>query len=429
MSSMESRLLTLTEHGLYCPAGDFYVDPWRPVRHAVITHAHSDHARWGSQCYLSSTGNADFLKLRLGPTIDLQTLPLGESLRVKDVRVSLHPAGHIRGSCMVRVEHQGQVALVTGDFKRDPDPTCEAFEPVACDLIVTESTFGLPVFRWRDTAIVAGDINAWWCKNRSERRTSVLFAYALGKAQRLLASIDASIGPIYLHGALVNPTSLYQNQGCLLPDCRPVSEAPTGTRWHESLIIAVPSAAGSPWLRRFGEISTAMASGWMAIRGNRRRRALDRGFVLSDHADWDGLLRTVRECGAEHVWVTHGFAPILARYLSEQGVDAAPLSTAFQGETVHDESEQLAANDSEAQQAPTQQVESDLTHHKAANTSARTSSPTSGTEGHDERQGQNDSAGHGDNAPPAQVRDPGDPAGPSGIAAVPAEANRAERAP
>ncbi len=420
---MESRLLTLTEHGLYCPAGDFYVDPWRPVRHAVITHAHSDHARWGSQCYLSSTANADFLKLRLGPTIDLQTLPMGESLRVKDVRVSLHPAGHIRGSCMVRIEHQGQVALVTGDFKRDPDPTCEPFEPVTCDLIVTESTFGLPVFRWRETAIVAADINAWWCKNRSERRTSVLFAYALGKAQRLLASIDPSIGPIYLHGALVNPTSLYQSQGCPLPDCRPVSEAPMGTRWHEALVIAVPSAAGSPWLRRFGEVSTAMASGWMAIRGNRRRRALDRGFVLSDHADWDGLLRTVRECGAERVWVTHGFAPILARYLSEQGIDATPLSTAFQGETVHDESEQVAANDSEANLEPTIQQESISTDQPTASTSVLTSFPVSEIEGH------GDSEGQGDNAPPAQVRDPGDPAGPNGIAAAHAEANRAERAP
>lgn len=416
MSSTESRLLTLTEHGLYCPAGEFYVDPWRPVRRAVITHAHSDHARWGSQSYLSSAANADFLKLRLGPAIDLQTLPMGESLRVKDVRVSLHPAGHIRGSCMVRIEHQGQVALVTGDFKRDPDPTCEPFEPVTCDLIVTESTFGLPVFRWRETAIVAADINAWWCKNRSERRTSVLFAYALGKAQRLLASIDPSIGPIYLHGALVNPTSLYQSQGCPLPDCRPVSEAPMGTRWHEALVIAVPSAAGSPWLRRFGEISTAMASGWMAIRGNRRRRALDRGFVLSDHADWDGLLRTVRECGAERVWVTHGFAPILARYLSEQGIDAAPLSTAFQGETVHDESEQVAANDSEANLEPTPQHASISTDQRTASTSVLTSFVAS------------ESECHGDDAPPDQIRNLGDAAGPIGIATVDAEANRSERA-
>jgi putative mRNA 3-end processing factor len=428
MSSMESRLLTLTEHGLYCPAGDFYVDPWRPVRRAVITHAHSDHARWGSQSYLSSTGNADFLKLRLGPTIDLQTLAMGESLRVKDAQVSLHPAGHIRGSCMVRVEHQGQVALVTGDFKRDLDPTCEAFEPVPCDLIVTESTFGLPVFRWRETAIVAADINAWWCKNRSERRTSVLFAYALGKAQRLLASIDASIGPIYLHGALVNPTSLYRDQGCPLPDCRPVSEAPAGTRWHEALVIAVPSAAGSPWLRRFGEISTAMASGWMAIRGNRRRRALDRGFVLSDHADWDGLLRTVRECGAEHVWVTHGFAPILARYLSEQGVDAAPLSTAFQGETVHDESEQ-SAGDSDSRQEPTPQHPADSTDRKAANNSVQTSLPTSGVKSHVNMEQHVDTESHVEDARSDRSRRADDVAGPIGDVAVHAEANRTERAP
>lgn len=336
---MDSPLLTLTERGLHCPAGDFYIDPWRPVRQAIVTHAHSDHARTGSQRYLSSKPNADFLQLRLGPTIDLQTLHFGETLRVKDALVSLHPAGHIRGSCQVRIEHQGRVAVVTGDFKRDSDPTCEAFEPVACDLLVTESTFGLPVFRWRDASTVIAEIEAWWRRNQAQGRTSVLFAYALGKAQRLLGSVDGSIGPIFLHGALVNPTELYRQQGCVMPDCRPVTEAPAGTRWHDALVVAVPSAAGSPWLRRFGEVSTAMASGWMAIRGNRRRRALDRGFVLSDHADWDGLLQTVRECGASQVWVTHGFAPILARYLTDQGIDAAPLVTAFQGESAADEAD------------------------------------------------------------------------------------------
>jgi putative mRNA 3-end processing factor len=336
---MDSRLLTLTEFGLHCPAGDFYIDPWRPVRQAIITHAHSDHARSGSRRYLSSPPNADFLKLRLGPTIDLQTLAFGETLRVKDARVSLHPAGHIRGSCQVRIEHQGRVAVVTGDFKREADPTCEPFEPVPCDLLVTESTFGLPVFHWREAATVIAEIEAWWRRNQAQGRTSVLFAYALGKAQRLLASIDDSIGPIFLHGALVNPTELYRQQGCTMPACQPVTEAPAGTRWSDALVVAVPSAAGSPWLRRFGEISTAMASGWMAVRGNRRRRALDRGFVLSDHADWDGLLQTVRECGASQVWVTHGFAPILARYLAEQGIAAAPLATAFQGESATDEGE------------------------------------------------------------------------------------------
>lgn len=340
---MDSRLLTLTEYGLHCPAGDFYIDPWRPVRQAIITHAHSDHARSGSLRYLSSRPNADFLKLRLGPMIDLQTLAFGETLRVKDAIVSLHPAGHIRGSCQVRIEHQGRVAVVTGDFKRESDPTCEPFEPVACDLLVTESTFGLPVFHWREAATVIADLETWWRRNQAQGRTSVLFAYALGKAQRLLASIDGSIGPIFLHGALVNPTEVYRRQGCAMPDCQPVSEAPAGTRWSDALVVAVPSAAGSPWLRKFGEISTAMASGWMAIRGNRRRRALDRGFVLSDHADWGGLLQTVRECRASQVWVTHGFAPILARYLNDQGIAAAPLTTAFQGESAGDEVEPLIA--------------------------------------------------------------------------------------
>lgn len=339
---MDTPLLRLDDRGLHCPAGDFYIDPWRPVDKAIITHAHSDHARPGSQRYLSTRPNEDFLRLRLGAEIDLRTLAWGESVRIGDARVSLHPAGHIRGACQVRIEARGQVAVVTGDFKRESDPTCEPFEPIRCDLLVTESTFGVPVFDWREPREVMSRINDWWARNRQEGRASLLFAYALGKAQRLLAGLDESIGPIFLHGALVPTVELYRQQGCRLPATQAVHDAPTGTRWSDALVLAVPSAHGSPWTRRFGESSTAMASGWMTIRGHRRRRALDRGFVLSDHADWKGLLATVRECQPQQVWVTHGYAAVLARYLSEQGIPAAPLATAFRGETAHDEATEVA---------------------------------------------------------------------------------------
>ena len=226
----------------------------------------------------------------------------------------------------------GKVAVVSGDYKREPDPTCQPFELVECDLFVTESTFGLPAFHWPDRSQVFDQINAWWRTNQRDGKTSILMAYALGKSQRLLAGIDANIGPIYLHGAVQGPTQIYRNQGLDLPATHLVHQAPAGTDWNQALVVAVPSAQGTPWLRRFGNISTAMASGWMAIRGTRRRRAMDRGFVLSDHVDWPSMIQTVQQTKASTVWVTHGFAEITAKYLREMGIDAKAISTRFEGE-------------------------------------------------------------------------------------------------
>ncbi len=325
--------MTLTDDGLYCPAGRFYIDPWNPVPRAVVTHAHADHARPGCGRYLAAAPGRHLLRNRLGPEADITAAPYAEPIDHNGVRVSFHPAGHVLGSAQVRLEYRGQVWGVSGDYKLDPDPTCLPFEPVRCHTLITESTFGLPVYRWDPVAELFADLNAWWRANAAAGKTSVVYAYALGKAQRLMAGIDRDIGPIYLHGAVERVTRAYRESGVALPAATPVSEAAAvGGKvkpWAGALVIAPPSAAGSPWARKFEPASEAVASGWMRVRGARRRRAVDRGFALSDHADWPGLLTAVRASRAGRVLTTHGFAPVLARYLREQGLDAAPLTTRY----------------------------------------------------------------------------------------------------
>ncbi len=330
-------LLECTPRGLYCPAGDFYIDPWHAVDRAVITHAHSDHARWGSQSYLATDSCRALLHLRLGSNIQLETLAYGQSTRIGSARVSLHPAGHVLGSSQVRIEVDGAVAVVSGDYKRQADPTCESWEPVPCHLYVTESTFGLPVFRWQETNHVIGDVVQWWSKNRAEKRTSVLLAYAVGKSQRLIAEIlnvagKQAAADMYVHGALLGPNNAYRTSGVDLPDLPSAAALPRDHDWSGALIFAPPSAQNSPWLDRFRDASIAMASGWMAIRGTRRRRAMDRGFVLSDHADWNDLKCSIEECNPEELWVTHGFAKTLARYQTELGRPSTAIDTQFAGD-------------------------------------------------------------------------------------------------
>jgi putative mRNA 3-end processing factor len=327
-----SDLLLNTEKGLYCPAGGFYVDPWAPVDRAVVTHAHSDHAHFGSRRYLSSREGAELLRLRLGSEIDLQTLDYDEPLTIGGVRVSLHPAGHILGSSQVRLEQHGQVWVVSGDYKTAADPTCTPLEPVRCHTFVTESTFGLPIYRWPPAEHVLADVHAWWQENQRRKRTSVLFAYALGKAQRLLAGLDGSLGPILVHGAIERLLPAYRAAGIQLAACEHATAENSREHRGRALVLAPPSAMGSAWLRKFGALSPALASGWMQIRGARRRRAMDRGFVLSDHADWDGLLTTIAATGAQQVWVTHGHVGPMVHWLTEQGLDARAVVTRFEGE-------------------------------------------------------------------------------------------------
>jgi putative mRNA 3-end processing factor len=326
-------LVTVTPQGLYCPPGDFYIDPWRPVARAVITHGHSDHARWGSQRYLCHTDCAPILRKRLGDVV-IDTLDYGARIEIDGVTLSLHPAGHVLGSAQARIEYQGEVWVASGDYKTEADGVCAPFEPVRCHVFITESTFGLPIYRWRPQREIMAEINDWWRENTAAGRASVIFAYGLGKAQRIIGNVDASIGPIVCHGAIEPINAIYRAQGVALPETKSVSEVTDKAALSTALVIASPSAAGTPWLRRFGDASDAFASGWMQIRGNRRRRGVDRGFALSDHADWPGLLDAIRATGAERVYATHGAVGALTRYLRETGVDARALHTEYGEEEV-----------------------------------------------------------------------------------------------
>lgn len=326
-------LLRIDARGLYCEAGDFHIDPWEPVDRAIITHAHGDHAHWGSRRYLCSREGERVLRTRLGPDAVIESVEYGESIDFNGVTVSLHPAGHILGSAQIRVEHRGEVWVASGDYKTDPDSTCTPFELVKCHTFITESTFGLPIYRWTDEREVYDDIRNWWTANRDVQRASVLFAYALGKAQRLLAGLaDAGVGPIYTHGAVERLNRDYRAAGIRLSDTQYATALPRGHTFAGSLIVAPPSTSGTTWLRRFGEVSTGFASGWMRLRGARRRRTVDRGFVLSDHVDWPSLLSTVEATGAECVWVTHGTREPLVRWLGERGIDARPMASHWEGE-------------------------------------------------------------------------------------------------
>jgi putative mRNA 3-end processing factor len=325
---MAHDLVVQRPEGLYCPPGDFYIDPWRPVHRAVITHAHADHARVGHGQYLAAAPAEGVLRTRLGE-ISLQTLPYGAAIEHHGVRVSLHPAGHVLGSAQVRLEHGGQVWVASGDYKVAADPTCDAFEPVRCDVFITESTFGLPIYRWRpDDELFAG-VNAWWSANVLAGRASVLACYSFGKAQRILSGVDPTIGPIVVHGAVEPLNRAYREAGVPLPTTRLVTDVKDKADLRRALVLCPPSAVGSTWLRRFGETSTAFASGWMQLRGARRRGGYDRGFVLSDHADWPGLLGAIGGTGAQRVIVTHGSIPVLVRYLTEQGLEAEGFETEY----------------------------------------------------------------------------------------------------
>jgi putative mRNA 3-end processing factor len=321
-------LIASTDRGLYCAAGDFYIDPWRPVPRAIITHAHSDHARFGSEVYVCHRDTAPILRKRLGD-VTIETVTYGEILTRNGVELSLHPAGHVLGSAQVRVALNGETWVASGDYKLEGDGVSPAFEPLRCHAFITESTFGLPIYRWRPQGDVFAMIDLWRRENMAAGRASILFAYALGKAQRVLANVDPALGPIVCHGAVEAINALYREAGIVLPPTRLVTEINNKRDFAQALILAPPSAAASPWLKRFGDYSDALASGWMQVRGNRRRRGLDRGFALSDHADWPGLIGTIEATGAERILVTHGYMEALTRYLREKGRDARALTTAY----------------------------------------------------------------------------------------------------
>jgi putative mRNA 3-end processing factor len=326
-------VLLETPEGLYVPEGDFHIDPWGAVPRALITHAHGDHARAGSASYLCSTECAPLLRQRFGSSATIESLDYGKSLMLDGTRISFHPAGHIRGSAQIRVEGRGGTWVVSGDYKRAADPTCTPFEVVPCDTFVSESTFALPIYRWDSTESVIAELMAWWDINRDRGLTSIIFCYTIGKAQRLLAELARVTDRVVLvHGMMVPMIDVYRAGGAVMLRTETLIDRPRGASLAGELVLAPPSARGTPWMRRLGDISDALTSGLIRVRGVRRQRAYDRGFVLSDHADWPALLDTIRETGAQRVIATHGHAEPLARFMREQGLDAAVMRTAWENE-------------------------------------------------------------------------------------------------
>jgi putative mRNA 3-end processing factor len=323
---MDSDLLLPRPEGLYCPAGDFYIDPMQPVPRAVVTHAHGDHARSGSGLYHVARAGGGLMRERLGATSDIREYAYGERFTLGETVLSLHPSGHVLGAAQIRIEGRGRVAVVSGDYKRDPDPTCAPFEPVPCDIFVTESTFGLPIYRWPPMSRVVEEMLEWLDECAARGVPAVLFSYALGKAQRILAELATRTDrTVHLHGAMVRLVEAYREAGVHMLPTVPVSDSAKGRDFAGELVMAPPSAAGSPWMKRFSKASTGFASGWMQVRGARRRRGYDRGFIVSDHADWSGLIRSVDDCGAKRIYVTHGDGEALIRHLRDTGHDARPL--------------------------------------------------------------------------------------------------------
>jgi len=333
-----NSFLQFTDKGIYCEPGDFYIDPWKPVARAVITHAHSDHAYQGHQFYLTQRQSIPVLKYRLGNQINVQSLEYGETIEHNGVKISLHPAGHIIGSSQVRVEKNGEVWAVSGDYKTENDGITVPFEVVKCNTFITESTFGLPVFQWKPQSEVINQIQRWWKRNQEEETCSVLICYALGKAQRILCNLDLSIGEVYAHGAIENVNEVLRQAGEKIPPTLRIGAETSKQNLRRALVLATASVVNSAWIRKLAPFSIGYASGWMQIRGNKRRRAADVGFALSDHADWNGLNETVRATGAEKIFVTHGFTEQFSQWLNEKGVAADIVKTEYSGESFDENS-------------------------------------------------------------------------------------------
>lgn len=329
-------LLEFNQFGIYCQQGDFYIDPWKPVNYAVITHAHSDHARWGNKHYLAHHLSKEILKYRLGD-ISLETIAYNQTIIRNGVKISLHPAGHIIGSAQVRVEYEGEVWVVSGDYKLEDDGISTPFEPVKCHSFISECTFGMPVYTWKPQEEIFKGINDWWHQNHQQGKTSVLVGYSLGKAQRILQNLNLDIGKVYTHGVIQNTHDALIKNGISLKETYKITASTTKEEIKGNLVLCPPSAVGTPWMKKLNPYSFGYCSGWMAIRGAKRRRAADRGFVLSDHADWHGLIQAIEATSCESVYLTHGYTASFSRYLREIGYDAHEANTLYGDESLEEE--------------------------------------------------------------------------------------------
>ena len=313
--------------GLYCEQGDFYIDPSRAVDRAVITHAHSDHARKGSRSYLCSTACEPLLRSRLGKNLSIQAMAYGATTQINGVKVSLHPAGHILGSSQVRVEYGGEVWVASGDYKTNPDPTCTPFEPVRCDAFISECTFGLPIYRWPDPDYEWQRLKRWWQTNRENGLTSVVHAYSLGKAQRILNALKDVDAPVLVHPAIMEMLPAYNAQGVTFPKVEPADANRIQSHRGKACIITPSTAAMDKALGSPDAWEATDVSGWMQVKSTRRKRQLSSGFVISDHADWDGIIQAIKASNAHQIYLTHGDGTLLKDWLCQKGFAASLLHT------------------------------------------------------------------------------------------------------
>lgn len=321
-------MISFRPEGIFCEVGNFHIDPWRPVSHALVTHGHADHARAGMGKYLCHEHTVPILKSRIGADIQVQGVGYGKSITLNGVKVSFHPAGHIIGSAQIRLEYRGRVVVVSGDYKLHDDGLSTPFEPVRCHEFVTESTFGLPIYHWQTVSALNRQLQEWVAYNQSIGKTSVFIGYSLGKAQRLMKALDG-LGPMHVHYAIARINEAYEGVGIKLPAYQAVDFREDTRFLDQGIVILPPALADSNVIRRIPNRATAICSGWMQVRGARRWRSADAGFAISDHADWPGLLQAIRETGAENVYVTHGQTNVFARYLNELGINAQELQTEY----------------------------------------------------------------------------------------------------
>lgn len=331
-------LIEFTNKGIYCKQGDFYIDPWKPVNLAVTTHGHADHVKWGNNAYLCHELTKPILEQRLGADLHIETLPYHKGININGVKVSLFPAGHVIGSAQVRLEYKGEICVVSGDYKVEYDGISTAFEPIKCHSFVSESTFGLPIYKWKPQEMVFDEIKNWISDNHEQQKTSVLVAYSLGKAQRLIKNL-ADYTDIYVHNSIANLNERFIHAGVDLPETIRITADIKKEALQKGIVIVPPALADGKWIKNLQSAATGVCSGWMQVRAGRRWRAADAGFALSDHADWPGLLAAIKATAAEKVYVTHGFVSTFSKYLNEIGIPSEEVVTRYGNEEEEEKNE------------------------------------------------------------------------------------------
>ena len=329
-------LIKFTSKGIYCAQGDFYIDPWKPVNYAVTTHGHSDHVKSGNKAYLCHELTKSILNHRLGPDLNIQTLPYHKQITINGVKLSLFPAGHVIGSAQIRLEYKGEICVISGDYKVEYDGISTQFEPVKCHTFVSESTFGLPIYKWQPQQEVFAQIKDWISGNRDKNKTSVLTAYSLGKAQRLMKGLEG-YGDIYVHSSIANLNEGFLHSGVNLPETIRITPETRKEELQKGIVIVPPALSDGRWIKTLTSPATAVCSGWMQVRAGRRWQSADAGFALSDHADWPGLLSAIKATEAERVYITHGFTATFSKYLNEIGIESEEVKTQYGNEEEEEE--------------------------------------------------------------------------------------------